>query len=208
MTKASCPSLSTNRCFKVTQVENNVPSDSQIIHHSTCATTPTCPQCNSTNLRFNGKSYKGGTTRQRYQCRDCRTSFVYPLLKPVFKRVTDKFPCKYCGSENVKNKGLKRKKFRQFLCRDCGKYFTIRILCFLSENQPRTFKPRIKKPRAHKPKPTTQIPYSLSKKEKMQEIKENYVNQTVDSLVGVPCFMCPEIHKCNPTLCMKLECWK
>jgi hypothetical protein len=39
----------------------------------------------------------------------------------------------------------------------------------------------------------------------LQIVKDNYVNQTVDSLVGIPCFCCPEINKCNPNNCQKLE---
>jgi transposase-like protein len=173
------------------------------------ASTILCPKCNSNNITKNGK-IKG---RQRYFCVDCKTNFLYPT-KAKYEEV-EHFPCPLCDSMNVRNKGLKhRRNIRQFYCKDCGNYFNVILFCFLEDrDNPKVFErpTRIKQQKPQKPKlqkPITQKPRKRrqSEKKEMQEIKDNYVNQTVDSLVGVPCFCCSEISKCNPCVCTKLGC--
>jgi hypothetical protein len=48
----------------------------------------------------------------------------------IIKPIENLNQCIYCGSSNLKKKGIRKNKtgnLQKFLCRDCGKYFTFNI---------------------------------------------------------------------------------
>jgi transcription elongation factor Elf1 len=94
--------------------------------------------------------------------------------------------CPFCGSNKVKNKGIKQHTYRttrQFKCSNCHKYFSVIIKEF--PRPERTF---------------------LDTANLLKTV--NRPIPSFDSIVGIPCFGCNEANRgCNPNLCDKMENW-
>jgi hypothetical protein len=102
--------------------------------------------------------------------------------------------CPYCGSDRVKNKGLKQHAYRttrQFKCSNCGKFFSVVIKEFPRPEQ------------TCSKKTLTRMPFfdTANLLKAMNKPKQN-----VDSVFSVPCFCCSELSRdCNSENCAKLE---
>jgi hypothetical protein len=140
----------------------------------------------------------------------CENSFLpCGTIGCASQKLVGYFPCKHCGSKNVHNKGLRRKykNVRQFKCKDCGKTFEVKLFCMLPKyitvRKPTVRNPTVRDPTIKHKRQSMKMQEQI----RMQEIKDNYINQNVDSLVDLPCFGCPDIIRCDPNECIKLESW-
>ena len=105
------------------------------------------------------------------------------------EQILDKPTCPKCKTKDrVMKTGFYKNGSQKFFCQDCKKTFL----------RPEDYKPKLGK---HK------LPF-LDSASLLKCHAQSKANLNIDSIFGVPCFLCPTQVQCiNPNNCLKLETW-
>lgn len=144
-----------------------------------------CPKCK------NKKCCKCGFTaeshKQRYMCSKCKAQFLLNPSKRIYSKSNLGLECPICSKTHIQKCGFSRSGKQKYVCVDCKRRFVLN--------------PHI---RTHVYKVN-----SLTQKQTLTEEKALILAtrkpQTGNSIIDVPCFMCPYQEKdCNPKTCRSL----
>lgn len=152
----------------------------------------TCPSCGSSDLWNRGP--------RRFSCKTCKRRFSYPTKssnKPTKlqdKTVPIPIPtevcCPHCGGRNLRRNGKASWDRQRYFCKDCIRDFRY--------------------PPIERRIQSVSIDKANAKINMDANRVVHLTHLTVDSLDGIPCFLCPEQSKCdektpfNPITCVRL----
>lgn len=109
--------------------------------------------------------------------------------------------CPHCGSPKFRKRGFTHDRRQRYHCNNCQKSFPFPQLQ-LHGNFTHGFKHRDR----YRKRLKDVLPfYNCS--DLLKGYMHSRINQNVNSIADVPCFLCSDCEKCNPIKCEKMDGW-